>query len=364
MTLNDFDYDLPERLIAQTPVYPRDASRLLRLDRVTGCVSHKKFTDITEILREGDCLILNDSRVIPARLRGTAGGAGGGESNGNTGGTGSAGGTGSTGGGESNGDISSKEIEVLLLRRTGPDEWECLTRPGKKTRIGAQVFFNGGLSARVTGELDGGVRVLKFSGEITGGETPLPPYIREKLADSERYQTVYAREPGSAAAPTAGLHFTEEVLEKLKNKGVALDYITLHVGLGTFRPVQTEKIADHKMHTEYYTIPRSAAETIARMKRNGGRVIAAGTTACRALESSAGLGGAVAAGAGDTDIFITPGYEFKVTDGLLTNFHLPKSTLIMLVSAFAGRENVLGAYQAAIKEEYRFFSFGDAMLIV
>lgn len=332
MTTNDFDYTLPERLIAQTPIEPRSASRLMLLDRATGEVAHKNFTDITSLLKAGDCLILNDSRVIPARLHGKR----------------------DTGG----------EVEVLLLRQTAPDEWECLTRPGKKTREGARVFFENGTNAEVLQCLDDGVRLLRFNGEIAGGEMPLPPYIHEKLSDSERYQTVYARETGSAAAPTAGLHFTDEILRTLVDEGVAVDYVTLHVGLGTFRPVQTENIADHKMHTEYYSISQSVADTIARTKQNGGRVVAVGTTTCRALESRFMEKGELKAGSSSTDIFITPGYEFKVIDGLLTNFHLPKSTLIMLVSAFAGRENVLNAYAEAVREEYRFFSFGDAMLIV
>lgn len=332
MTVNDFDYILPERLIAQTPVYPRSASRLMLLNRDTGEVSHKCFTDITSLLNPGDCLILNDSRVIPARLFGKR----------------------ETGG----------EVEVLLLRQTAPDEWECLTRPGKKTRDGARILFENGTNAEVLKCLDDGVRLLRFSGEIEGGEMPLPPYIHEKLNDSERYQTVYARETGSAAAPTAGLHFTDELLQTLKDGGVTIDFITLHVGLGTFRPVQVENIADHKMHTEYYTIPQSVVDTVTRTKKNGGRVVAVGTTTCRALESRFTEKGELTQGSGSTDIFITPGYEFKVIDGLLTNFHLPKSTLLMLVSAFAGRENVLDAYAAAINEEYRFFSFGDCMMIV
>ena len=324
---SDFDYFLPENLIAQTPIEPRDASRLMLVERGTGTVSHRKFTDITEILQAGDCLILNDSRVIPARL-------------------------------------SAGNTEVLLLRDLGNNKWECITRPGKKTREGAEIHFEGGLSARVEQCLEDGVRVLQFSGAITFGEMPLPPYIREKLSDSERYQTVYSREQGSAAAPTAGLHFTPELLEKIRRKGVLTDFITLHVGLGTFRPVKTENIAEHKMHSEYYTITQSAAETIARTKAGGGRVIAVGTTACRALESAALKSGKPEPLSASTDIFITPGYQFKVIDGLLTNFHLPKSTLIMLVSAFLGREKTLEAYAEAIRNEYRFFSFGDATLIV
>ncbi|MCL1819933.1 MAG: tRNA preQ1(34) S-adenosylmethionine ribosyltransferase-isomerase QueA [Oscillospiraceae bacterium] len=333
MRLNDFDFDLPEHLIAQTPIEPRDASRLLYLNRASGAVTHRQFTDIIEYLNAGDCLILNDSRVIPARLHGHR-------------------------------DGGTANIEVLLLRQTAPNEWECITRPGKKTRVGAFLRFDGNLTASVTGELDDGVRVLHFDGEITGGEMPLPPYIHEKLDDSERYQTVYASESGSAAAPTAGLHFTANLLDKLRSKGVETGFLTLHVGLGTFRPVQTEDIIKHKMHTEYYTVPQETADMIARVKKDRGRVIAVGTTACRALESRANADGHLTAGSGGTDIFITPGYKFKVIDGLITNFHLPKSTLIMLVSAFAGRESVLAAYGEAIREGYRFFSFGDCCFIL
>jgi len=375
MTTNDFDYYLPERLIAQTPIYPRSASRLLLIDRLTGSVSHKNFIDILDVLQTGDCLILNDSRVIPARLHGSSTqppasaapfppeGVYRGHGGGDPGQVPCRAKASADAGTRASVPPNPRKIEVLLLRQIAPNEWECLTRPGKKTREGVSICFEGGLTARVLGELDDGIKVLSFDGEITVGEMPLPPYIHEKQEDSERYQTIYAREPGSAAAPTAGLHFTDEVLDGLKTKGVALDYITLHVGLGTFRPVQTENISDHKMHTEYYTIPQSTVDTVARTKQNGGRVIAVGTTTCRALESRA-ISGGVSAGSGSTDIFITPGYDFKVMDGLITNFHLPKSTLIMLVSAFAGRENILNAYQAAVYEEYRFFSFGDCMLIL
>ena len=327
MNTSDFDYFLPEELIAQTPIYPRDASRLMLINRAAGEPSHKRFTDITGILKAGDCLILNDSRVIPARL-------------------------------------FSGSIEVLLLRDLGSHKWECITRPGKKTREGTELCFEGGLSARVEECLEDGVRVLRFSGDITIGEMPLPPYIREKLTDNERYQTVYAREDGSVAAPTAGLHFTPELLDAVKARGVAVDFITLHVGLGTFRPVKVENIAEHKLHSEYYTIPQSAVDTIERTKSGGGRVISVGTTVCRALESAARLNGNIKAVCGATDIFITPGYDFKVINGLLTNFHLPKSTLIMLVSAFLGREKTLEVYAEAVREKYRFFSFGDAMMIV
>lgn len=327
MNTSDFDYFLPEELIAQTPVYPRDASRLMVVDRAGGGISHARFTALPGMLKAGDCLILNDSRVIPARLFAGA-------------------------------------VEVLLLRDLGSHKWECITRPGKKTRDGTELVFNGGLTARVVESLDDGVRVLQFNDEITIGEMPLPPYIHERLTDSERYQTVYAKERGSSAAPTAGLHFTPALLDDIRACGVAVEFVTLHVGLGTFRPVKVENIAEHKMHAEYYTIPQRTADAVRTAKAVGGRVIAVGTTTCRALESAALDDGTVMAKSASTDIFITPGYRFKAIDGLLTNFHLPKSTLIMLVSAFLGRERTLAAYKAAVGEKYRFFSFGDAMLIV
>ncbi|GHU93807.1 S-adenosylmethionine:tRNA ribosyltransferase-isomerase [Clostridia bacterium] len=320
MKTKDFDFYLPENLIAQTPATPRDASRLLIAPRGGGAFEHRKFSDLTEYLRKGDCLVLNDSRVMPARIFSSDG-----------------------------------KIEVLLLRRVGGDSWECLTRPGKKTRENAVIEFGGGITATVVELLDDGVRVLRFSGGLPDGEMPLPPYIHEKLTDRERYQTVYSKELGSAAAPTAGLHFTPELLDRVKAIGVTVKFITLHVGLGTFRPVKVEDITDHKMHREYFWIPEDTRGAVRETKDRGGRVIAVGTTACRALESGDTRG--------STDIFITPGYEFKIVDALVTNFHLPQSTLIMLVSALLGRERTLEAYKLAVDEGYRFFSFGDAMFI-
>ena len=334
---SDFRFELPEELIAQRPIEKRDESRLMCLDRNTGETCHKSFFELPELLRQSDCLVMNDSRVLPARLLGSR----------------------ETGG----------AVELLLLRDLGDDEWECLARPGKRTKKGSGIIFGDGeLAAVVTDVADSGNRLVKFhyDGEFNEklerlGKTPLPPYIHEELEDAERYQTVYSKQQGSAAAPTAGLHFTNELLENLRARGVELCYVTLHVGVGTFRPVKAELIEEHKMHSEYFTIPEETAEAVNRAKKNGGRVIAVGTTSCRALETNAsrmtqGL-------SGFTDIFIYPGYEFKIIDGLITNFHLPESTLIMLVSAFAGRENVLRAYEEAIRERYRFFSFGDAMFI-
>ena len=339
MKTSDFIYDLPEELIAQTPLERRDSSRLLVLNKTTGETEHRHFYDLPEYLRGGDCLVLNDSRVIPARLFGVR----------------------PTGG----------AVEVLLLKDLGGGRWECLTRPGKKMRPGTEASFGGGeLTCVVEDVLDGGNRVIRFSYEGIFlevlerlGQTPLPPYIKQQLDDPERYQTVYAREPGSAAAPTAGLHFTPELLEKIRAMGVEICFVTLHVGLGTFRPVQAEDVNEHKMHSEYCTIPPETAEIINRTKRNGGRVISVGTTSCRTLESFAKPDGTVEAGGGWTDIFIYPGYAFKCIDALVTNFHLPGSTLVMLVSALAGRENILNAYKTAVEMQYRFFSFGDAMLI-
>ena len=339
MKKSDFFFDLPEELIAQTPLEQRDASRLMVLGRESGEIAHRHFYDILEMINPGDCLVLNDSRVLPARLIGAR----------------------ETGG----------AVEVLLLKDLGGGEWECLTKPGRKTRIGAKLDFgNGLLSAEVTGELEDGKRRVRFDYdgiflEILEhlGQMPLPPYIHEKLDNPERYQTVYSRSVGSAAAPTAGLHFTNELLAALVEKGVRIAYVTLHVGLGTFRPVKAEDILDHQMHSEYFEIPEETARIISETKKSGGRVIAVGTTSCRTLESAFNAAGELASESGWTNIFIYPGYSFKVLDGLITNFHLPESTLIMLVSAFAGRENVLVAYNRAIEEKYRFFSFGDAMFI-
>ena len=336
----DFAYDLPEELIAQTPVEPRDASRLMTLDKKTGAVGHYHFYDIVDLLRPGDCLILNDSRVLPARIYGVKEGTG-------------------------------ARVEFLLLENKGDDTWEALAGPGKKAKPGSRfVFGEGLLKGEVTAVLEGGNRLIHF--EYDGsffhlldqiGQMPLPPYIKAKLEDKERYQTVYSKETGSAAAPTAGLHFTPELLKKVQEKGVKLGFVTLHVGLGTFRPVTAEKITDHKMHAEHYHMPQATADLINETKEKGGRVIAVGTTSCRTIESVAQKEGRFTESEGWTDIFLYPGYEFKGLDGLITNFHLPESTLIMLVSALAGREHVLHAYEVAVREKYRFFSFGDAMFI-
>ena len=340
MKTSDFYYDLPQELIAQTPLDKRDASRLMTLDRVTGETAHHHFYELPDFLRPGDCLILNDSRVLPARLLGQRLPGGG-------------------------------ACEVLLLIDRGEKTWECLVRPGRKMRTGAKLSFgNGELTAEVVGELEGGNRLVRFDYEGIFlevlerlGKMPLPPYIKEELQDQERYQTVYSKVLGSASAPTAGLHFTPELLEKIAAKGVGIGYVTLHVGLGTFRPVKEEEITDHEMHSEYCVISQETADLINRTKANGGRCICVGTTSCRTLESWAAEDGHMEAKAGWTNIYIYPGYQFKVMDALVTNFHLPESTLIMLVSAFAGREHVLAAYQEAVKERYRFFSFGDAMFI-
>ena len=340
MKKSDFYFDLPEELIAQTPLQQRDSSRLLHLDKNSGEISHRHFFELPDFLREGDCLVLNNSRVLPARLLGSR----------------------STGGG----------VELVLLQDMGEDRWKCLVRPGRKMKPGTQLSFgNGELTAEVEATADGGTRIIKFnySGiflEVLEslGKMPLPPYIKEELHDSERYQTVYSKEPGSAAAPTAGLHFTPELLEKIKSMGVKVCYVTLHVGLGTFRPVKEDEIENHEMHSEFCIVPEETAKIINETKRNGGRVIAVGTTSCRTLESFAGDDGTFEACSGWTDIFIYPGYSFKCIDALVTNFHLPESTLIMLVSALAGRENVLRAYNTAVEEKYRFFSFGDAMIII
>ena len=339
MKKSDFYFDLPEELIAQTPLPQRDGSRLLLLDRETGELEHRHFYELPKLLRPGDCLILNDSRVLPARLLGVR----------------------STGGG----------FELVLLRDLGEGRWECLSRPGKKTRPGTELRFGEGeLTATVESVTDGGNRIVRFHYEGIFlevleklGKMPLPPYIKEELQDAERYQTVYSRELGSAAAPTAGLHFTHELLQKIETRGVRIGYVTLHVGLGTFRPVKEEEIEDHAMHAEFCMIPEETAKLVTETRQNGGRVIAVGTTSCRTLESFSREDGSLPAASGWTDIFIYPGYRFKCVDALVTNFHLPESTLIMLVSALAGRENVLHAYEEAVKQCYRFFSFGDAMFI-
>ena len=340
MKTSDFYFDLPPELIAQTPLEQRDASRLMALDRTTGTTRHLRFYDLPSLLRPGDCLVLNDSRVLPARLIGRRAGGG--------------------------------ACEVLLLIDRGDKVWECLVRPGKKLRPGAKITFGENeLSAEIVGEVEGGNRLVRF--DYQGifletlerlGKMPLPPYIKSELADSERYQTVYSRVTGSAAAPTAGLHFTPGLLEQIQAMGVKVCYVTLHVGLGTFRPVKAENLDEHEMHAEYCVIPQETAEVVNETKRAGGRVVCVGTTSCRTIESWAGPDGTLKASAGWTSIFIYPGYRFKVLDALITNFHLPESTLIMLVSALAGRERVLAAYEEAVREKYRFFSFGDAMLII
>ncbi len=339
MKTSDFTYELPEDLIAQTPIEKRDASRLMVLDKQTGAIEHRHFFELPGYLRSGDCLVLNDSRVIPARLFGTRPGGG--------------------------------VTEIVLLRDLGDKRWECLCRPGKKTRIGNRISFgNGELAAEVEAIQDDGNRILRFDYEGIFleildrlGQMPLPPYIKTQLEDKERYQTVYSREPGSAAAPTAGLHFTNELLDAIRAMGVKVCFVTLHVGLGTFRPVKAENIEEHDMHSEYCTISAETAAAINETKANGGRVIAVGTTSCRTLESFAKDDGSMEAASGWTNIFIYPGYRFKCIDALVTNFHLPGSTLVMLVSALAGRDNILNAYKTAVEGKYRFFSFGDAMFI-
>lgn len=344
LTKSDFFYELPQELIAQKPAEPRDSSRLLAVNRTTGKWEHRIFHDITDYFHSGDVLVINDSRVIPARLMGKKRGTG-------------------------------ADIETVLLRRVEGDVWEALVRPGKRATVGKIIDYGPKLpghlpllSAEVTGIVDDGVRLLKFSYEGDNiytvlervGQTPLPPYITEKLDDGERYQTVYARERGSAAAPTAGLHFTLDLLDKIRSMGVKIVPVMLHVGLGTFRPVKEDKIAEHVMHSEYFSVSREAADAI---NNRSGRVIAVGTTSCRVLESAVDENGQIRAMSGDTDIFIYPGYKFKAMDALITNFHLPESTLLMLVSAFSSRELILSAYAEAIKNKYRFFSFGDAMLL-
>lgn len=341
MNVKDFYFDLPQELIAQDPLEDRSSSRLLVLDQQTGEIRHRHFTDILEYLQPGDCLVINDTKVIPARLFGVK-------------------------------KETQAKIELLLLKRREKDIWETLVKPGKKAKPGTEIVFGDGLlTGKILDTVEDGNRLIQFSyqgifEEILDrlGQMPLPPYITHQLKDKNRYQTVYARHEGSAAAPTAGLHFTEDLLKKVEEMGVFIARVTLHVGLGTFRPVKVENVLDHHMHSEYYRIEPEEAEKINQAKENGKRVICVGTTSCRTIESAAGEDEKVPAGSGWTDIFIYPGYSFKVLDGLITNFHLPESTLVMLVSALAGREHVLSAYQAAIKERYRFFSFGDAMLIL
>lgn len=341
MKTHDFYYDLPKERIAQTPVEPRDHSRLLVMDRFTGEMEHRHFYDIVDYLRPGDLLVINDSRVLPARLYGYK-------------------------------EDTGAHMELLLLEQKENMVWECLAKPGKKAKPGVKLIFGDGL---LTGEVvevkEDGNRMVKFTcdGNFYSvldqiGQMPLPPYITEKLQDKERYQTVYSKELGSAAAPTAGLHFTPELMDKIRAMGVDFASVTLHVGLGTFRPVKAQEVTEHKMHSEHCLLPKETAEKILKTKANGGRVIAVGTTSCRTLESVATFTGQIQPWEGYTDIFIYPGYEFKVLDGLITNFHLPESTLIMLVSAFAGREHILHAYEEAVKLEYRFFSFGDACLFI
>ena len=341
MKKSDFYYDLPEELIAQTPVEPRNSSRLMKIDRKTGDIVHSRFYNLCDYLKKGDLLVLNDSRVLPARLYGEK-------------------------------KDTGSFIEFLLLEQKGDKLWEIICRPGKKAKVGTEFSFgNGILTAKVIEVKDDGNRIVEFSCEGNFyavldeiGQMPLPPYITEKLEDKERYQTVYSKELGSAAAPTAGLHFTKEQLEEIRSMGVDIAYVTLHVGLGTFRPVKEDDILNHKMHSEHYHLSEETAEKINRTKASGGRVIAVGTTSCRTLESMELENGLVKSGDGYTDIFIYPGYKFKLLDGLITNFHLPESTLIMLVSAFLGYENTMNAYKIAVEEKYRFFSFGDAMCIL
>ena len=340
MKTADFDYELPQELIAQDPLEQRDSSRLLILDKKTGERTHRIFHDIIDYLHEGDCLVINNTKVIPARLIGEREGTGG-------------------------------KVEVLLLKRKTDNVWETLVKPGKKARPGMRLSFGGGLlHAEVQEVVDEGNRLIRF--EYEGifeeildqlGQMPLPPYITHQLKDKNRYQTVYAKYEGSAAAPTAGLHFTEELLQKIQEKGVKIARVTLHVGLGTFRPVKVDDVSQHHMHTEFYHVSQEAADIINETKKQGGRVICVGTTSCRTIESAADGQGVVQATEGDTDIFIYPGYQFKVLDCLITNFHLPESTLLMLVSALAGKENIMAAYKEAVEMKYRFFSFGDAMFI-
>ena len=341
MKTSDFYYDLPQELIAQDPLEDRSSSRLLHLDKETGAIEHTDFKHILQYLQPGDCLVINDTKVIPARLYGHK-------------------------------NETGAVIEILLLKRRENDIWECLVKPGKKARPGAEIVFGDGI---LTGEIidivDEGNRLIQFHydgifEEILDqlGEMPLPPYITHKLQDKNRYQTVYARNEGSAAAPTAGLHFTKELLAQVEERGVSIAHVTLHVGLGTFRPVKVDDVENHHMHSEFYVVEEEQARLINETKKNGGRVISVGTTSCRTLESAADEDGILHAGSGWTEIFIYPGYQFKIIDGLITNFHLPESTLLMLVSALAGKEKIMHAYEEAVKERYRFFSFGDAMIII
>lgn len=340
MKTSDFYYDLPQELIAQDPLEDRSSSRLLHLDRQTGELEHTDFKHITKYLNPGDCLVINDTKVIPARLYGHK-------------------------------TETGALIEILLLKRRENDIWECLVKPGKKARPGAQIAFGDGiLTGEIIDVVEEGNRLIQFHyegifEEILDrlGEMPLPPYITHKLQDKNRYQTVYAKNEGSAAAPTAGLHFTKELLKEVENMGVKIAHVTLHVGLGTFRPVKVDDVEKHHMHSEFYVVEEDQAQLINDTKKNGGRVISVGTTSCRTLESAAGEDGILRAGSGWTEIFIYPGYQFKIIDGLITNFHLPESTLLMLVSALAGKEKIMHAYEEAVKERYRFFSFGDAMFI-
>ena len=341
MKTSDFYYDLPKELIAQDPLEDRSSSRLMHLSLADGSIEHRHFTDILDYLKPGDCLVINDTKVIPARLYGHR---------------------------EKSGGV----VEILLLKRMAGDTWECLVKPGKKARTGERIVFGDGiLKGEIADVLEDGNRLIRF--EYDGifeeildslGEMPLPPYITHKLQDKNRYQTVYAVHDGSAAAPTAGLHFTKELLKKVEKSGISIAHVTLHVGLGTFRPVKVDDVEKHQMHSEFYVVEPNQAEIINRTKQNGGRVISVGTTSCRTLESVTDESGVVHAGSGNTSIFIYPGYKFKAIDGLITNFHLPESTLLMLVSALAGKENIMRAYEEAVKEKYRFFSFGDAMIII
>lgn len=340
MNKSDFYYELPEELIAQTPVEPRNSSRLMVLNKGNDSIKHRHFKDLSEYLKSGDTLILNDTRVLPARMFGKK-------------------------------KDTGAVVEFVILKQLGEKVWECIAGPGKKAKTGAEFVFSDELSCKVTDVLDNGNRIIEFTFhgnfyEILDriGEMPLPPYIKKKLEDKERYQTVYSRELGSAAAPTAGLHFTDEMLEDLQKQGISVGYVTLHVGLGTFRPVKCENILEHKMHTEHYYMPKETAKLINDTKARGGRVICVGTTSCRTVESVATFYGEIKECSGDTDIFIYPGYEFKCMDGLITNFHLPESTLIMLVSAFYGYDKTMTAYKTAVEEKYRFFSFGDCMVIL
>ena len=340
MKKSDFYYDLPEELIAQMPIEPRNASRLMVLNKKDGSVEHTLFTNLFKFLKSGDLLVLNDTKVLPARIFGKR-------------------------------TDTGSEVEFVLLKRKNDTDWECIAGPGKKARVGHRFTFSDKLSGEVTKVLPDGNRILSFTyeGEFYAllnevGNMPLPHYIKEELKNKDRYQTVYSKELGSAAAPTAGLHFTKEMLEQLKKKGINIAYVTLHVGLGTFRPVKVDNILEHKMHSEHYHVPRETAELINDTKEKGGRVICVGTTSCRTVESAADKNGHLEECSGDTEIFIYPGYKFKCLDALITNFHLPESTLIMLVSALAGHENTMNAYKTAVEEKYRFFSFGDAMLIL